>query len=225
MKNRVKLILRDLEAVRENLLALSDDIWLSIDHNDPDSLEEGYQFKKAYNQKMISFDRISQEISSMIQQFLDVKLGEEIAQQEEKSNEENVRIIKELDKEIPHDLNEDFSYKRPYGFVLEGKAYKDIDTWRRLYTVFCKHLYNRDPKLFSSLIHHENFISRRGNKTFSNSPDDFANVAIPITKDIYADGNLSANSIRNNMKKLMEVFEIPIDQLVIYLREDRNAEK
>ncbi|KYD30546.1 hypothetical protein [Parageobacillus toebii] len=46
MKNRVKLILRDLEAVRENLLALSDDIWLSIDHNDPDSLEEGYQFKK-----------------------------------------------------------------------------------------------------------------------------------------------------------------------------------
>ena len=126
MKNRVKLILRDLEAVRENLLALSDDIWLSIDHNDPDSLEEGYQFKKAYNQ---------------------------------------------------------------------------------------------------SLIHHENFISRRGNKTFSNSPDDFANVAIPITKDIYADGNLSANSIRNNMKKLMEVFEIPIDQLVIYLREDRNAEK
>ena len=31
---RTRQILEDLEGVRENLLALSDDIWLSIDHND-----------------------------------------------------------------------------------------------------------------------------------------------------------------------------------------------
>ena len=46
--DRTRHILEDLEAVRENLLALSDDIWLSIDHND--ALVEGVQFKQAYNQ-------------------------------------------------------------------------------------------------------------------------------------------------------------------------------
>ncbi len=38
--DRTRQILGDLEAVRENLLALSDDIWLSIDHNDPQALIE-----------------------------------------------------------------------------------------------------------------------------------------------------------------------------------------
>ena len=51
-ENRTRHILQDLEAVRENLLALSDDIWLSIDHNDSEALEEGVQFKRAYNEKM-----------------------------------------------------------------------------------------------------------------------------------------------------------------------------
>jgi hypothetical protein len=34
MTERTLQILRDLEAVRENLLTMSDEIWLSIDHND-----------------------------------------------------------------------------------------------------------------------------------------------------------------------------------------------
>ncbi|MFN7874412.1 MAG: hypothetical protein ACK5PB_03785 [Pirellula sp.] len=36
-------ILRDLEAVRENMLALLGEIWLSIDHNDTDSPEIAYE--------------------------------------------------------------------------------------------------------------------------------------------------------------------------------------
>ena len=56
MPDRTREILEDLEAVRENLLALSDAIWLSIDHNDPEGLEEGVRFKRAYNEKMAAFD-------------------------------------------------------------------------------------------------------------------------------------------------------------------------
>jgi hypothetical protein len=44
MKERVREILTDLERVRENLLALSDDIWLGIDHNDTDALRAGVEF-------------------------------------------------------------------------------------------------------------------------------------------------------------------------------------
>jgi hypothetical protein len=62
---RTRQILEDLEAVRENLLALSDDIWLSIDHNDPQALEEGVQFKRAYNEKMAAFDQVAVELSAL----------------------------------------------------------------------------------------------------------------------------------------------------------------
>ena len=34
-------ILEDLEAVRENLLSMSDDIWLSIDHNNTEEMKRG----------------------------------------------------------------------------------------------------------------------------------------------------------------------------------------
>jgi len=41
MTNRIRSILEQLEQTREDLLALSDDIWLSIDHNDGAALEAG----------------------------------------------------------------------------------------------------------------------------------------------------------------------------------------
>ncbi|MBN6187767.1 hypothetical protein JQN58_12720 [Aneurinibacillus sp. BA2021] len=223
MKGRVRAILRDLEAVRENLLALSDDIWLEIDHNDSESLEEGYQFKKDYNEKMRTFDHISHEISAMIQQFMDVNVEEETVQGQ-KSKEDNERIIRELNKEEPHTLDEDFAYKRPYGFVLEGQAFTDVITWRRLYEVFLKQLEMKNHTLFNNLSQNKEFVSRRGNKAFSDNPDDF-HVALQLNDRFYAEGNLSANQIRKNMKKLLHVFAISSEKCVIYLREDRNSEE
>lgn len=44
--NGTHSILEDLETVRENLLALLDDIWYSIDHNDTQALEEGVELKR-----------------------------------------------------------------------------------------------------------------------------------------------------------------------------------
>lgn len=43
MTERILHTLRDLETVRKNVLALSDEIWLSIDHNDADALEDQYE--------------------------------------------------------------------------------------------------------------------------------------------------------------------------------------
>jgi hypothetical protein len=45
---RTREILQDLEAVRENLLALSDDIWAGIDRQDLDAFDEGVQFMRTF---------------------------------------------------------------------------------------------------------------------------------------------------------------------------------
>lgn len=129
--SRTRLILEDLEAVRENLLAFSDDIWLSIDHNDDTALEDGVTFKRAYNQKVAAFDSVASELSQLVQQYTAVNL-----ESEEKSgaddHESNSRIIAELDRDIPHSLDEDFTFKRPFAFVLEGRATTGVTTWQRL---------------------------------------------------------------------------------------------
>ncbi len=93
--DRTRRILEDLEAVRENLLALSDDIWLGIDHNDNDAIEEGVRFKRAYNDKMNAFDELASDLSSMVQEYTRVTLAEaeEVARDDSGQNE---RIIQEL---------------------------------------------------------------------------------------------------------------------------------
>lgn len=39
MTQPVRNILRDLDNIRENLLAFSDDVWLNIDHNDTKAMK------------------------------------------------------------------------------------------------------------------------------------------------------------------------------------------
>ncbi|AUB83828.1 hypothetical protein [Candidatus Thiodictyon syntrophicum] len=78
MTNRIRSILEQLEQVREDLLALSDDIWQSIDHNDSQALDEGVAFKKEYNAKMAAFDQLAGELSALVQQFTAVKLDDPV---------------------------------------------------------------------------------------------------------------------------------------------------
>lgn len=80
-----------------------------------------------------------------------------------------------------------------------------------------------NPNLFEKLPQNPAFVSNRGNSIFSKHPDDLR-IALRITETILAEGNLSANGIRDMIVKLLEVFEIPKGEMKIYLREDRDAE-
>lgn len=220
--NRIRSILEDLEAVRENLLALSDDIWLGIDHNDPEALDEGYQFKKSYNEKLRAFDTLATDISGMIQGFTKVKV-EPNGTEPEKTDAENARIIKELDKEVPHTLEESFIYKRPYGYVLSGRAFKELVTWKNLYVTLCRQVAATDEKCFLALPENPDFTTRQGNKLFSREQSDLR-VGMMIRDGIYAETHFSANSIRDCIKKVLDTFSIAHGDMKLYLREDRDAE-
>jgi len=219
--DRTRQILNDLEAVRENLLALSDDIWLNIDHNDNDALEEGVQFKKAYNNKMSAFDALASELSVMVQRFTSIRLDE----QEQSGVEDlshNQRIIAELNREDPHSIDEDFRFKRPHGFILDGQATVGLTTWRRVYELICQQLCRRDQELFQSLPEHPDLISNRGNPSFARNPEHLRSASL-IGDGVYAEVNLSANHIRDAIRRLLTIFNIPVEKLQLYLREDRGA--
>jgi len=221
MTERTLQILQDLEAVRENLLALSDDIWLSIDHNDADALEEGVEFKRTYNAKLSAFDALSSELSLLVQQFTRVDLAEEEESGEDDS-QSNERIIEQLNREQPYSIDEDFTFKRPHGFILDGQATTGIMTWRRLYELVCIALLSRDRELFVTLINHKKFVSSRGHRQFTTNPSELRSPS-RLDDSLHTEINLSANGLRDVIRNLLTVYAIPRENLQIFLREDRDA--
>ena len=119
--SRTREILQDLEAVRENLLALSDDIWAGIDRQDLEAFDEGVHFMRSFVEKNSAFDRVATDLSALVQQFMSVRL-EESEQTGSGDKEQNERIIAELNREEPHSIDEDFTFKRPFGFIFDGEA-------------------------------------------------------------------------------------------------------
>lgn len=221
MPDRTREILEDLEAVRENLLALSDEIWISIDHNDPDALEEGVQFKRSYNDKMAAFDVLASELSAMIQQYTSVRL-EEREESGELDEDQNERIIQALDREVPHAIGEDLTFKRPHGFILDGRGAVGVATWSRVFLLICRELYRRDPSGFLQLPGNPAYISNRGHHLFSQDPGRLRKPQ-EVARGLYIETNFSANGLRDLVRKLLASFAIPEDRLQFYLREDRDA--
>ena len=119
-------------------------------------------------------------------------------------------------------MAEDFTFKRPHGFILDGQATTGITTWRRLYELLCQHLLQRDQGRFHGLPDNSAFVSNRGNRSFSRQAGDLRSAAL-IGDGIHAEINLSANSIRDMIRRLLAAFDIPMDRLQLFLRQDRDA--
>ena len=220
---RTRLILEDLEDVRENLLALSDDIWLSIDHNDPQALDAGVEFKRAYNAKAAAFDQVASDLSTLVQQYTSVRL-EAAEQTGADDREQNARIVAELNREQPHSLDEDFTYRRPHGFILDGQGTTGVTTWQRLYELVCQQLFARDEGKFRSLHEHAEFVTSRGHHTVTTDAGSLRKPLL-VSGDLFIEANLSANGIRDVVCQLLEAFEIPKERMQVFLRQDRDAER
>jgi len=220
-RNRTLQILEDLEAVRENLLALSDDVWLSIDHNDPDALEEGVQFKRAYNEKTRAFDQVASELSAMIQQYTRVPL-ESDERSGEGDRERNERIVLELNREVAHSIDENFKFRRPHGFILDGQAAMGVKTWKRVFELVCQQLMRRDPDRFRALPDNPSFITNRGGRRFSRNSEELRS-ATEIGEGMFAEINLEANDLCRMLRLVLAAFDIPAAAIRIFLREDRDA--
>lgn len=128
-----------------------------------------------------------------------------------------------MNRTDPHSIGEDFTYKRPYGFILKGRGYKDIVTWRYMYELFCNQMAELDTTRFNSLPDHPELVSNRGNPAFSRDPGALR-VAMPLPQGMQAEINLSANNLRDHMRKLLKIFGIPESEIVVFLRQDRDAE-
>jgi hypothetical protein len=222
MTNRIRSILEQLEQTREDLLALSDDIWLSIDHNDGDALDAGVEFKRRYNAKMAEFDTLASELSALVQEFTAVKL-DDAENGGAQTPQARDRVVRDLDQREPHDIDEDFTFKRPYGFRLGDSAKSDIKSWRRLFELVCFQLAAEHPERFGTLPDDPKFTSSRGRPYMTRDPQ-AVRMPVELPGGVYAETHMSANGLRDQIKNLLDTVGIDPLALRIYLRQDRDAE-
>jgi len=221
-RDKIKEILDMLNTIQEHLLALPDDMLLSIDPRDNESLDRGTQFIKSFNDNLANYTKASSKIETQIKTYFEINPEEEEIEKESINRQKRDRIIKELDKTQNHYLDENFTYKRPYGFILANTAYKGIKTWRNLYIILLKYLKTADPKKFANLVQEEKFVSKKGNYIFSSDKSSLR-TPVKLSSGFYTELNLSANHICKNIKELLLHFSINPRDLKIYLREDRDA--
>jgi hypothetical protein len=221
-QNKIKEIIDLLNTLNEYILSLPDDMLLNIDPRDNESLEQGVQFIKEFNENSAEFSHAAARIEQQIKQFFSVNPEDEELEKDSTDNIRDTRIIKDLDKTEPHTLDESFTYKRPYGFVLGKAAYKGLKTWRSLYRQTLTELQSLDPDRFARLPQEEKFVSSRGKPWFTSEEAELR-FAVELDSGFYAEANLSANNIRDNIKALLTHFGLDYREMKIYLREDRDA--
>lgn len=124
MTQPIRNILRDLDNIRENLLAFSDAVWLNIDHNDTEAMKAGIAFTEKFNPQLDAFGKLSDEMTRLVQKYTQVQTEGEASPETEigKTAADNTRIIKDLNHSEPHTLTEDSTYMHPCGFVLDDKG-------------------------------------------------------------------------------------------------------
>ncbi len=214
-------ILKDLTNVHENLLSLSDDIWNSIDHNNPEKLEEGYQFKKEFNRLLEDFEKNKNDISVLVSQFTGVKIDNQ-PKVINKEDSENQRLIIELNKNEPHEITEDFTFKRPTAFIFNGCAYTELDNWTEFYIQFVACAAKINPEKLKKMADMPELISKQNKKYYSTDKKDLRKPA-KIMNDFYVETNLSANNLAKRMIEILNQLGMKTSDITIYLRQDRNA--
>ena len=224
---KINDIIGQLADVNEQLISLSDDIWLGINPRDNESVAAGTQFLQDYN---LATNQLSQAAAT-IEQYLfnyfrnDLEKVQSVVEHGNDDTIKNQRMINELDRGKAYTLtdNHNFTFTRPHSFVLEGIAYTNITTWKALYLEVLETLLVTNRTKFLELVNEERFISSRGNPLFTTQPE---KLRLPqkLRTGFYAEVNMSANTIKNTILEILDHFDIDQSSLKVYLREDRDKQ-
>ncbi len=123
---------------------------------------------------------------------------------------------------MPHGLGEDFRYKRPAVFTLDGVPFEGTNTWSAGLRDPVPAPGDAEAGGVRCLADNPDFISNRGNRYFSCQPQDLRSPS-DYGRGVFAETNLSANQIRDNIARLLGAFGLPRDAFAVFLREDRDA--
>lgn len=215
------------------------DLLLTIREEFPESIDdfiESFQILNAviYDVYVINGDKINELYIKKDLEKVDyyLNLAKDIYIYKEKTDEiisflktENLMDCNENDivynQEKSHEIVEctlatDFTFRKPYGFLLDNKDIIIADSWKMFLVRFCEVLIKLDEEKFLSF---ENNINMNGanRKYFSTSKEGMRNAEL-INEKIYVETNQNANSIRDLIKKALLEYGYKTRDMKVYLK-------
>jgi hypothetical protein len=191
----------------------------TVDHADFTAAAKNIQSQQELIQKAQQWQLVSQELFAALQQYGNVdSTVTKLAHDDNTVIDKVKQMIDPTPKSMPTLTIEDsWEYTAPVKFVFFGVEHAATN-YRVLYTQILT--------LFAEKYQHE-FVQKcrtiepgRKRKFVSNVVTDFI-VAIPVA-GVYFEGNLSANAIRLNIRKICDLFGVDSAELLIYTRRSND---
>lgn len=176
--------------------------------------------------EMMEFSKNISEIQQRINEYSTlINPGQEIEEEdtgEEPDEVEEQRMIPNysefvVDPSMPHNLYEDFTYKKVVAFSINNKRY-EVKDWKDVLLQTCDLLANQDAGRFLEFLN-DPIMKGRKHSYFSQTFVDKKNAKLKNI-DVYVWTNLSANSIVKLIRKLLPKFNLKITNYYIYLGAD-----
>src|ERR1700722_12789292 len=157
----------------------------------------------------MNIDEIITNIEMTNQNLKAKKASRPIASAFEKACDEFYAKLNAIDsftgkKQI--DLGADWTGTHPIGFIFCGTPHAWRGKWIRVYKGLANILNERNTLLFSKLPECNEFISARGRAYITR--DRVSHSYEQITKDVFFETNLSSEIIRENIIRLLKIYEI-----------------
>lgn len=210
--NHFKMIIEQLKLISQE----------KLDNNEFD--EEYLSLSNNLN-KLYIFYKNLQDINLMF--LLDENLQNSISDTELKTDD--IEIDKEtiLDDTTDivkyskiHYLDENFDAKTPAGFIFKNNDFVVTPTWTSLYKKLCLILLDEDRENFYELI---NILNDKKVVLAQDKSNLF--MPIKLASDLYLEANLPTFEFINILKSIFSIYNIPLDQLKIYLENEEIMEE
>lgn len=125
-----------------------------------------------------------------------------------------------VDETVAHDLMTDFRYTKPAAFSLDEIRYP-ARMWKQMLVKICEILYQKNNKIFEEFLE-DKFMQGKTRKYFSRNEASLRNPEKIKGSNIFVETNLSANSTRDMVMKMLDKYRIPYTAFKVYLSKDLN---
>ena len=135
---------------------------------------------------------------------------------EKRINYESFRV----DENVAYNLMTDFRYMKPAAFSLDGVRYP-ARLWKLVLLKTCELLWEKNSNIFTEFVE-DKFMQGKTRTYFSVDKSIMAKPELINGTEIFVETNLSANSIRDVIVKMLDKYRIPHAAYQIYLSKDLN---
>lgn len=165
-------------------------------------------FDKSKEKKVILRKSVDKEVVEDDMEFLE--------DDQKRINYEEYRV----DETVAHDLMTDFRYTKPAAFSLDEIRYP-ARMWKQMLVKTCEILNQKNNKTFEEFLE-DKFMQGKTRKYFSRNEESLWNPEKIKGSNIYVETNLSANSTRDMVMKMLDKYRIPYAAFKVYLSKDLN---